>query len=85
MDNKEITEKMEASDVETIKTTVKSVQDWLESNLTATTEEYQGKLKETEGVLNPIITKLYSQAGATPQDMPTQSEPQESNGVEEVD
>ncbi len=85
MDNKEITEKMEASDVETIKTTVKSVQDWLESNLTATTEEYQGKLKETEGILNPIITKLYSQAGATPQDMPTQSEPQESNGVEEVD
>jgi L1 cell adhesion molecule like protein len=69
MDNKEVTEKMEASDVETIKSTVKSVQEWLESNITATTEEYQGKLKETEGVLNPIITKLYSQAGVTPEDV----------------
>ncbi len=83
MDNKEITEKMEASDVETIKSTVKSVQEWLESNLTATTEEYQGKLKETEGILNPIITKLYSQAGVSPGDMPQQT-PQ-GNGVEEVD
>ncbi len=83
MDNKEITEKMEASDVETIKSTVKSVQEWLESNLTATTEEYQDKLKETESILNPIITKLYSQAGASSGDMPAQS-PQ-TNGVEEVD
>jgi heat shock protein 1/8 len=84
MDNKEITEKMESADVETIKSTVKSVQEWLESNLTATTEEYQGKLKETENVLNPIITKLYSQAGVSPGDMPTQ-QTQQTSGVEEVD
>jgi molecular chaperone DnaK (HSP70) len=74
MDNKEITEKMESTDVETIKSTVKSVQEWLESNLTATTEEYQEKLKETEGVLNPIITKLYSQASG---DMPQQQQQQQ--------
>ena len=88
MDNKEISDKMEGSDVETIKSTVKSVQDWLESNLTATTEEYQDKLKETEGILNPIITKLYSQAGVSPGDMPTDMPTQQtsqSNGAEEVD
>jgi heat shock protein 1/8 len=84
MDNKEITEKMESTDVETIKSTVKSVQEWLESNLTATTEEYQEKLKETEGVLNPIITKLYSQASG---DMPQQQQHQQqySTSGDEVD
>jgi L1 cell adhesion molecule like protein len=89
MDNKEITEKMESTDVETIKSTVKSVQEWLESNLTATTEEYQDKLKETENVLNPIITKLYSQAGVSPGDIPTQNtqntQNTQSNSAEEVD
>jgi L1 cell adhesion molecule like protein len=36
---------------------------WLDSNQTAETEEFADKQKELEAVCNPIITKLYQQAG----------------------
>merc|ERR1711952_288671 len=39
---------------------------WLDVNQTAEKEEYADKQKEVEGVCNPIITKLYQQAGGAP-------------------
>jgi len=36
---------------------------WLDSNQTAEKDEYDDKLKELEGICNPIMTKLYQQAG----------------------
>jgi L1 cell adhesion molecule like protein len=48
------------------KSTIKDVVDkgiaWLDSNQQASKEEYEDKQKETEGVVNPILTKMYSQA-----------------------
>jgi heat shock protein 1/8 len=39
---------------------------WLDSNQTAETEEFADKQKELEAICNPIITKLYQQAGQQP-------------------
>ena len=33
---------------------------WLDNNQLAEIDEFQDKLKEVEGVCNPIITKLYA-------------------------
>merc|ERR1712107_565029 len=42
------------------------VLNWLESNQTAELDEFKDKQKEVEDVCNPIITKLYQQAGGQP-------------------
>jgi len=51
-----------------ILTAVDAAIEWLDSNPDAETEEYKDKKKEVEDVVNPIITKLYQQAGAPPPD-----------------
>ena len=37
--------------------------EWLDSNPDAESEEYKEKKKEVEEIVNPIVTKLYQQAG----------------------
>jgi len=39
---------------------------WLDMNQTAEKDEFEDKQKDIEGVCNPIIQKLYSQAGGAP-------------------
>lgn len=39
---------------------------WLDSNQTATKEEYESQQKELEGVANPIISAAYGAAGGAP-------------------
>ena len=60
------------------KSTIKDVVDkgiaWLDSNQQASKEEYEDKQKETEGVVNPILTKMYSQAAHAAQDGPNVAE-----------
>merc|ERR1712158_350578 len=43
---------------------------WLDANQLAEVEEFNEKQKEVEGVCNPIITKLYADAGGAPGGMP---------------
>jgi len=43
---------------------------WLDGNQTAEKEEFEHKLKEMEGICNPIITKLYQSAGGAPGGFP---------------
>merc|ERR1739842_202093 len=43
---------------------------WLDANQLAEVEEFTEKQKEVEGVCNPIITKLYADAGGAPGGMP---------------
>ena len=57
-DRKKINEKVE----ETLK--------WLDSNTMAEKDEFEHQRKELENVCNPIITKLYQQAGGAPGGMP---------------
>ena len=59
MDNKEITEKLGEDDVNTIKTTIKETQDWLDANTTASKEEFEEKLKECEIKFSKFSSKVY--------------------------
>lgn len=61
----EFKSKLEAADVEAITKAADETIAWLDENTTATTEEYDDKKKELEGVANPIMAKAY-QAGAAP-------------------
>jgi len=77
MDNKEITEKLGEDDVNTIKTTIKETQDWLDANTTASKEEFEDKLKECESKFSKFSSKVYqnntasdgSAAMPTPEDV----------------
>jgi heat shock protein 5 len=51
---------------ETIESALKGAQEWIEGNFQATKEEFDEKYKELEGVVQPIFTKLYQQAGGAP-------------------
>jgi heat shock protein 5 len=59
-------EKISAEDKETIETAMKEALEWLDENQSAEKEDFQEKLKEVEGVCNPIVTKLYQAAGGAP-------------------
>ncbi|GMM38286.1 hypothetical protein DASC09_056250 [Saccharomycopsis crataegensis] len=57
-------EKVDAADLETLEKAIDEAISWLDSNTTATTEEFKDKQKELEGVSNPIMTKFYQAGGA---------------------
>ena len=54
-----VDEKLSAEDKEKLKSETDQVVSWLDENQTATTEEFQDKQKELEGVANPIMVKMY--------------------------
>uniref|UniRef100_A0A6A7GBK7 Heat shock protein 70 n=1 Tax=Hirondellea gigas TaxID=1518452 RepID=A0A6A7GBK7_9CRUS len=56
---------------------------WLETNEHASIEEYAEKLKEIEGVNNPIMTRIYGETGAAPSEAPAAAAAGPT--VEEVD
>ncbi len=70
LDNPEMANKFSAEDKEKLETTVKNTITWLESHQTSETDVYEAKQKEVEGVVNPIMTKMYQQAGGAPGGMP---------------
>jgi L1 cell adhesion molecule like protein len=84
--------KLSASDKEVLEKAVKDEIEWLESNQTAETEEFEYRLKEIEKLTNPIVTKIYSQGvggegvsfqpGGTPQEF---SGEQQGPKIEEMD
>ncbi|KAF3918907.1 hypothetical protein ABW20_dc0105097 [Dactylellina cionopaga] len=57
-------EKLEAGDREILKKAIDETVEWLDSNTTATKEEYESKQKELEGTANPIMMKFYNAGGA---------------------
>jgi len=63
-DNDKLGDKISSDDKETIESAIKETTEWLEENdATADAEDFEAKLKELEGVCNPIISKLYQQHG----------------------
>ena len=85
VDNKEISEKLGEAGIETIHKCVKETQEWLDNNNSATTEEFESKMKECETLLMPFAAKMYADTmpGGMPGAMPQQHQPEEK--VEEVD
>merc|ERR1719189_3380790 len=55
-------------DKETIEEAVTEAIDWLDENPEAEKEEYEEKLKELEGICNPIVQKLYQEHGVPGQE-----------------
>ena len=84
INNEQTSKVLSEADKSTIESTVKSAQEWLENNQTASKEEYDNKQKEYEKTFNEIATRLYSQMGNTTP--PTEETGQtEQSGVDEVD
>jgi L1 cell adhesion molecule like protein len=74
----ELQGKISSSDQETIKNKVEATIKWLDENMVnlASKDEYERRLKELEGICNPIISKLYQQQGGQ-QGAPQQGGPQD--------
>merc|ERR1712216_957630 len=66
MNDENVGGKLDAGDKKTIEAKVEEVITWLDGNQTAEVDEFEDKLKEIEGVCNPIISKMYGQAGGAP-------------------
>jgi len=56
--------KMDADDKAKIEDAIEKAIEWLDGNQLAETDEFEDKLKELEGLCNPIISKLYASGGA---------------------
>merc|ERR1711988_64122 len=63
LEDKNISEKIPQDDKNTISEKCNEALNWLDNNQTAEVDEFKDKQKEVESVCNPIITKLYQQAG----------------------
>ena len=63
-DKEKLGGKISDEDKTTIEDAVKEALEWLDDNAAASADDYKDKLKELEGVTNPIVTKLYSAGGA---------------------
>ena len=53
-----------------IETKVDEALKWVNDNPVASKDEYDSKMKEIEGIFNPIMQKVYQQAGGQPGGMP---------------
>merc|ERR1719439_1794 len=58
-----LADKFEAGDKEKIESAVQETLDWLDKNQLAEKDEFEAKQKEHEGVVNPIMMKVYQAAG----------------------
>merc|ERR1712146_545077 len=56
-------DKLEGDDKEKIEKAVQETLDWLDKNQLAEKDEFEAKQKELEGVVNPIMMKVYQAAG----------------------
>merc|ERR1719233_2855571 len=63
LEEEKLKDKFEAGDKEKIEAAVKEALDWLDKNQLAEKDEFEGKQKELEGVVNPIMMKVYQAAG----------------------
>merc|ERR1719277_1027161 len=56
-------DKFEGGDKEKIEAAVQEALDWLDKNQLAEKDEFEAQQKELEGVVNPIMMKVYQAAG----------------------
>jgi len=70
LDDEKVKDKISEDDRKAITDKCDEAIKWLDANQLAEVEEFNEKQKEVEGVCNPIITKLYADAGGAPGGMP---------------
>lgn len=61
-----VAQKISAEDKATIEKAIEETISWLDGNQLAEKDEFEDKMKELEGICNPIIQKLYAAGGAAP-------------------
>merc|ERR1719337_13327 len=65
LNEEKLQDKFEEGDKEKIESAVQETIDWLEKNQLAEKDEFEAKQKELEGVVNPIMMKVYQAAGGS--------------------
>ncbi|KAI9145052.1 70 kDa heat shock protein 3 [Paraphysoderma sedebokerense] len=70
MNDEKVGGKLNADDKTKLEQAINDSISWLDSNQEAAKEEYEAKQKELEGVANPIMMKLYQEAGGAAGGMP---------------
>ena len=68
--DEKLKDKFSEDEKKQIETKVDEVLKWANDNPAASKEEYDAKTKEIEAVFNPIMQKIYQQAGGAPGGMP---------------
>merc|ERR1719352_676215 len=68
LQEEKLKDKFEGDDKDKIEKAVQETLDWLDKNQLAEKDEFEAKQKEIEGVVNPIMMKVYQAAGGG--DMP---------------
>merc|ERR1712080_98106 len=63
LNEEKLNEKFEGDDKDKIEKAVQETLDWLDKNQMAEKDEFEAKQKELEGVVNPIMMKVYQAAG----------------------
>merc|ERR1711992_486460 len=63
LNEEKLREKFEGGDKEKIEKAVQDTLDWLDKNQLAEKDEFEAKQKELEGIVNPIMMKVYQAAG----------------------
>jgi len=63
LQEEKLKDKFEAGDKDKIEKAIQDALDWLEKNQLAEKEEFESRQKELEGVVNPIMMKVYQAAG----------------------
>merc|ERR1712083_1266671 len=63
LSEEKLKDKFEGDDKDKIEKAVQETLDWLDKNQLAEKDEFEAKQKELEGVVNPIMMKVYQAAG----------------------
>merc|ERR1711881_710490 len=58
-----VKDKIDAADKETLEKAINDAISWLDSNQMAEQDEFEDKMKELEGICNPVIQKMYAAGG----------------------
>merc|ERR1712152_117870 len=63
LQEEKLKDKFEGDDKDKIEKAVQETLDWLDKNQLAEKDEFEAKQKEIEGIVNPIMMKVYQAAG----------------------
>merc|ERR1712177_78941 len=63
LQEEKLKDKFEGDDKDKIEKAIQEALDWLDKNQLAEKDEFEAKQKELEGVVNPIMMKVYQAAG----------------------
>lgn len=87
--DEKIASKLDSADNKKIEDAVDGAIQWLDGNQLAEADEFEDKMKELEGICNPIIAKMYQGAGADMAGGIDEDAPSEGSGagpkIEEID